>query len=151
MLQSTGSEKTSYYRIDNGILYRFYFENEKYFVPYPHEEPILDFTKQAGESWQVVSNTITELDGETVYTLTSTYIGTETVQVPAGTFSDCVRYDNYETWVYRYDNEEGEKTQKMEMKYSTWYARSIGLVKATAEGDFFGNYNIELETYYFSK
>ena len=151
ILQSTDSEKYSYYRIDNNILYRFYFENEKYFVPYKHEEPLLDFTKNPGESWLVVDNTITETSGETTYTLTATYIGLETVQVPAGTFEGCARYDNFETFVNVYRTGEGEKTQRMEMKYSTWYARSIGLVKATSEGDFFGNYLIELDTYTLKK
>ena len=148
ILKSKGSSEASYYRIENDILFRYYPENDKIYVPHSHEEPILDFTMLAGESWLVVSNTIVEEDQKTVYTLTSTFIGTETVQVPGGIFHDCARYDNHETWVYTYISEEDQMPVEMTMTYSAWYSRGIGLVKATAEGEFFGDYIIELSEYF---
>jgi len=141
-MRYTGSDDVSYYRIEDDILYRYYPENTKVYVPYPHEEPILDFSKQPGESWEVITNTIVEEKQSTLYTLSSTFIGTETVQVPGGTFHECARYDNIETWIFT------QKRSETTMTYSAWYSSGMGLVKATAEGEFFGDYIIELSSYF---
>ena len=57
VLITEGSETASYYRMDNDILYRYYFDGEKLYVPYAHEEPVLDFSKNPGESWDEVKST----------------------------------------------------------------------------------------------
>ena len=151
ILKYVESGDISYYRIEDDILYRYYPENKKIYVPYPHEEPMLDFTKQSGESWEVVTNTISESEQSTLYTLTSTFIGTETVQVPGGTFHECARYDNIETWVFTDNSGEDQKRSETTMTYSAWYSHGLGLVKATAEGDFFGDYVIELSSFFQSE
>ncbi|MBN1293898.1 MAG: hypothetical protein JXB48_18810 [Candidatus Latescibacteria bacterium] len=147
VLVSSDSDKESLYRIENDILYRYYPENSKISVPYPHEEPMLDFNKQKGESWLVVSNTFVDNDHEVVYSLQSTFMGIETMYVPAGQFQDCVRFDNYETWYYNDSSEAEENKPEFYMRYSAWYAQGVGLIKLTAEGNYFGNYLIELNDY----
>ena len=147
VLESTDSDKESFYRIENDILYRYYPENYKISVTYSHEEPILDFTKSEGESWVIISNTFTETDYKVVYTLESTYMGIETVEVSAGQFQECVRYDNYETWVYIESSDDEDVEPKFYMRYSSWYAQGVGLVRMTAEGNYFGNYIMELTDY----
>lgn len=147
ILETKGSDRPSYYRMENDVLYRYYFEGEKMNVPYSHEEPILDFTKNPGESWVVVSSIITEVMGKTVYTVTATFQGIETVETIAGTFTDCARFDTRESVVYTQANKNTGETLTLETYYRSWYAKSIGLVKVITEGNLLGNHIIDLYSY----
>ena len=147
ILETEGTDRPSYYRMENDVLYRYYFEGEKINVPYSHEEPILDLTKNTGESWMVVSSTITEETVETVYTVKATFQGMETVETIAGTFTDCARFDTRESVVYTPVNNNTGETLILETYYRSWYAKRIGLVKVIAEGNLLGNYIIDLYSY----
>ncbi|MFC1573835.1 hypothetical protein ACFL30_01475 [Candidatus Latescibacterota bacterium] len=148
LIQNDESEKPSYYRIEDDIVYRYYNENEKIFIPMPHEEPMLDFSKSPGESWQVISFTQPENDGETTYTLTTTYHGNETINIIGGTFNDCAHYSSLEKAVFTPKNGDSTQTYTSEMNYELWYYKGIGLVKSTAVGDIFlRDYTVELFVY----
>ena len=148
LVQNDDSEKPSYYRIENDIVYRYYNENEKIFIPVPHEEPMLDFSKLPGESWQVISFTQTESGGETTYTLTTTYHGTETINIIGGKFEDCAHYTSHEKAVFTPKSGDSTVSFTSEMKYEMWYYKGIGLIKSTAVGDIFiRDYYVELFVY----
>ncbi|MFC1607172.1 hypothetical protein ACFL47_04300 [Candidatus Latescibacterota bacterium] len=146
-LQVNENDKYAYYRIENDILYRFYDSGEKMFVPRMHEEPLLDFSRQPGETWTAVTSIIPDVEGEIAYTLTVTFQGVEAINTIAGMFNDCARFDNHETVVYSSVKDENGDPVTLEMNYQTWYARGVGLIKLRAEGDIFGTYEIDIYDY----
>lgn len=127
-----------YARIENNVLYALYPD---FWVNKPavlakaagvldepfigEEEPIIDFNSGIGESWTIYENTITTEESSSTFKMIGSFVGTEDVTVPAGTFTDCRKF--HHDWIYTYSA--GDSTTIYNMLTTYWLAANVGVVK----------------------
>jgi hypothetical protein len=98
--------------------------------------PVYHFNVSPGTSWNISSFTQSAEGSSLTVSQEGLYTGLETVQVPAGTFQNCARFDITFTQITSY----GEMSYTQESGMSVWFAPDTGIVKIRkgqiAEGDF---------------
>ncbi|MFC1485892.1 hypothetical protein ACFL55_02575 [Candidatus Latescibacterota bacterium] len=113
-------EDSVYMRIENNIFYVYIAVIGDEF----HDIPYLNFNKEAGQTWELFSGSF-EPDKGVSGTLTwsGKFLGTDTITVPAGTFTNCVKFETVTTVI----------SESIEVKELIWLAPNIGSVKSTSE------------------
>jgi hypothetical protein len=94
---------------------------------YGSELPILKFGVSAGTSWTIYDSGVIQGNSMKV---TARYLGTESVTVPAGTFSNCAKYEM--TYVTTYKDPDSSTTETYSDINTTWFAPNVGNVKGVS-------------------
>lgn len=128
---------TTLVRIDGNIAYSFFGGGEQFFKRAKTvsrmnsavfvtgvEVPIMKFGLSAGQSWTIYDSGATQYGS---FVMTGKYIGTETVQVTAGTFQNCLKYEITVTSSYTVESETYTNTDVS----LQWFAPNVGMVKST--------------------
>ncbi len=92
------------------------------------EVPLINFNVQAGQSWVVYSKTYTIQGFSISQNIKGDFIGVETVQVPAGAFTDCLRYRITDTTSVT----SAVSTSSNVNQEDIWLAPNAGKVKLTS-------------------
>jgi len=107
-------------RIENNIFYVYIAVIGDEFKDIPY----LNFNKEAGQTWELFSGNIESDEGNSGTLIWSgTFLGTETITVPAGSFTNCAKFETTTIAI----------PLSIEVKESIWLAPNIGLVKSTGE------------------
>jgi len=123
-------EDSIYLRIENNIVYQF--------SPGEFQElPYFNFNKEVGQSWEIF-NESNPLGSMTVI---GKFLGTEDIIVPAGTFTNCAKFENIVSVIIFNPSETFEGTDIV------WLAPNVGIVKRIAENDMMGTSTEELIDY----
>ncbi len=145
-------QESMYMRIENNILYNIlsFEENEAKAVvkragilsaaktafteQIPSGEvPFFNFNKEAGQTWEMFSYSDSGEGYSSTFDMTGKFIGTETVTVSAGTFTNCVKYEINMRNMYSYTIEDVSKSYEWRNTMTFWLAPGVGPVKIIEE------------------
>jgi hypothetical protein len=113
-------EDSTYLRIKNNIVYQF--------VPGEFQEiPIYNFNEEVGQTWEI----FTESGTMGSMTATGEFLGTDNINVPAGTFTNCAKFEH--TINITVFSNTGGSPRPFESIGIIWLAPSVGVVKYTEE------------------
>lgn len=161
MLQDDGAPD-AYLRIEGGILYTFAPDDViagKTASAIPaalkqavdgdltDEVPVLNLNADVGVTWDILTYTMNQQGYTITITWTGKYIGTESVTVPAGTFSNCRKYETLLTSHYSYDG--GSYSYSTSSNF--WLGENVGLVRIydleIVDGENMHEYDQKLSSY----
>lgn len=101
------------------------------------ELPMIDFNVGSGKSWTIAESSFAESGVSYSINWTGTYLGTENVTVPAGTFANCRKYRLLMVTTSTYNN----FSFTSETESIIWLAANVGAVKTVDSDEY------EEETY----
>jgi len=146
------SQDSSYMRIEDNVLYNIlpFEENEAKAVvkragilsaakrafteQFPSGEvPFFNFNKEAGQTWEIFSYSDSGEGYSSTFDMTGKFIGTETVTVPAGTFTNCVKYEINMGNMYSSTGEGFSESHEWRNIMTFWLAPGVGPVKIIEE------------------
>lgn len=106
------------------------------------ENPLYDFNKGVGETWEVYNNVNSETGVTSI--LNASFEGTENVTVTAGTFNNCAKFK----FVLDVITDTGDSSTT----YFNWIAPNVGRVKTNAvmtqNGQLYSSWVDDLTSYY---
>lgn len=140
ILVDSDSGEPFYLRIDNNDVYGLdFFEDifEKPVLKGLQEEGemlLFRFGVSSGTTWEIWSYSYSEDQYSWSITMSGKYLGTESVSVPAGSYSNCAKFEIATTSSYSYGGYSLPETGTS--KSTMWFAPDVGPVKTIDESTY---------------
>ncbi len=130
----------SYARLANDIRY-MYMEDEILAKAHAQnatfegrEVPMFDFTKSAGKTWSIYSDTQSIQGASYKVTMTGKYVGIQSVTVPAGSFTNCAVFEITTNSQYTSTYENQTYSGSFTEVATHYFAKGVGPVKVATKG-----------------